>query len=49
MKPAKLKEICRRPISQTTVFIKGVIPTPIFIGINSSRNPGFPVETGAES
>jgi len=23
-----------------------VIPAPVFTGINSSRNPGFPVKTG---
>jgi hypothetical protein len=28
---------------------KVVIPVPIFIGINSSRNPGFPVKTGIKS
>jgi hypothetical protein len=26
----------------------GVIPAPIFIGINFSRNSGFPVKTGAQ-
>jgi hypothetical protein len=26
-----------------------VIPAPIFIGIDSSRNPGFPMKTGTQS
>ena len=30
------------------VFNGFVIPAPIFIGINSSRNPGFPVKTGIQ-
>jgi len=36
-------------VHKPTVSKKVVIPAPFCNGVNSSRNPGFPVKTGTQS